>query len=58
MPATYFEMHQNTRGIGGQPGGVVLKFALSNLVAQGSPVGILGVDRLSSHAVAGIPHIK
>ena len=42
----------------GQPGGTVVKFACYALSAQGSPVWILGTDHLSSHAVAGVPHIK
>ena len=36
-------MHLLEKRSGGWPGGAVLKFASSALVAQGSPVGIPGV---------------
>ena len=44
----------------GQPGGAGVKLSRSASAAWGSPVptGCGPVHHLSSHAVAGIPHIK
>ena len=44
--------------IGGQPGGVVVKFVCSALVAQGSQVQILGTDLalLVKPCCSSIPH--
>ena len=43
----YFSLLKNGYP-GGQPGGTVVKFARSTSVAQGSPVGISGMDLRAS----------
>ena len=55
--------HEPLRAEGGRgpPSGIVVKFMCSALAAQGLQVLIPGVDlskSLSSHDVAGVPHIK
>lgn len=52
--------HETKGENGGQPGGTAVKFAGSTSAARGSPVdpGYRPTQHLSSHAVAGIPHIK